>query len=52
MTDGIEVTKHLRCPKCGTELKASDVEENSQGDLVLLCSRCFLQVLLVEQDDA
>jgi hypothetical protein len=43
----IRLAVNLRCPRCGTELKADDVGADRCGSVVLVCGACDYNILTV-----
>jgi transposase-like protein len=41
----VRLVLDLHCPRCGSELKASDVSADRCGAVVLLCSKCERNIL-------
>jgi hypothetical protein len=43
----VRLAVNLRCPRCGTELKAGDVGADRWGAVVLVCGACDHNILTV-----
>jgi transcription elongation factor Elf1 len=43
----IRLATNLPCPRCGTELKASDVGADRCGPVVIVCGACDYNILTV-----
>jgi predicted RNA-binding Zn-ribbon protein involved in translation (DUF1610 family) len=43
----VRLAVNLRCPRCGTELKADDISADRYGSVVLVCNACGFNILTV-----
>ena len=44
----VRLVAGVRCPKCGTELRAQDLELLDHGDVRAICAGCHVVLLAIE----